>query len=394
MNTNPFFSLAGVVDALDDGFLSWVCVGHNTIMGVGWDNRSEQYESTPNLRNEISVRLVPSEWGVVYAIAEVLTADRTADRKVYDGLDVHVLQLDTLTWRRVEQEEGDIWPSPRRVYTFACIDGGLVIAGGLTQDSCSYNPTTRVQTNGIWRLDSESETWQVLGALPSHIREHIREDIGVELGFNVVGNTIITAGLDGCASVHLYSSSIPEGPWSEGLGLLPRGSQTRLVGAEYSLWPEFNVRANEWHGPVAHVFRHISNGHFAVTSATLCAVGDTHLRQSKSFATLLDLVGRCPYQKIPQPPLQPFLESVLPLPTEKVRLSSKSCFLINAETLLVELECFWLDSDADSDMDSEAENDEFHEVKVVLLVDLLPALFSPNDIDEDRTLDPTRLNEH
>ncbi|GIQ80354.1 hypothetical protein KIPB_001138 [Kipferlia bialata] len=70
-----------------------------------WDWRKRP-ASTPLIFTHPDVKLVPSDWGVVYAIVETMTIDFGEDTLVYDDFDVYVLALDTLRWRMVEQREG------------------------------------------------------------------------------------------------------------------------------------------------------------------------------------------------------------------------------------------------------------------------------------------------
>ncbi|GIQ80353.1 hypothetical protein KIPB_001136 [Kipferlia bialata] len=114
----------------------------------------------------IRALLIPSQYGVVYALAAIGHARNTREsgRCEVIALDVHVYSLDTDTWRLIEQREGEVWPVPMHPFMYGCVDGGLFVAGGVE----AYNrhigepgvDEEFIECRDIWRLDCETEAWE------------------------------------------------------------------------------------------------------------------------------------------------------------------------------------------------------------------------------------------
>ncbi|GCA62088.1 hypothetical protein KIPB_001137 [Kipferlia bialata] len=350
-----------------DGLSRWVTVDKPVETPVwDWRERAELYRDTPALHDGLRVSLVPSDWGVVYVLVQIWTADEEEDIRVYDALDVYVLELDTLTWGLVDQREGDVWPVPMEVRAFACIDYGLVIAGGLQQESVrAYflrQDPKRIVSNTIWRLDAESETWKLLGKIPADALRHMRGR-----KFHLVGNTIVYPGSYGCVSIHLTSSPQPTGVSPKRRVVSERERDgTRRVDVVFSEWPQFEVGEYEFNEcePIYHILGQSDSCSVPISANSLLSIESYRLMYEDDKATLFDPVGLCPLHNVPQPyMLPPILDHLGVLATETADLKILCGSLINPDTFLLNLECT---------VNGVREN----VVTRLFVLELLPALFS------------------
>ncbi|GIQ82885.1 hypothetical protein KIPB_004107 [Kipferlia bialata] len=138
------------------------------------------------------VKLVPSDWGVVYAL--VTQYNSLITQKVATSLDLYVLHLDTLRWRRVRQKEHAPRPSARQPYLAGCVDGGLIVAGGQLKERLHLmgGAADEGEEEGsvaldVWRLDAETERWRrLLISLPDLDGYHHCQHVTVPHGLLAV----------------------------------------------------------------------------------------------------------------------------------------------------------------------------------------------------------------
>ncbi|GCA62378.1 hypothetical protein KIPB_003098 [Kipferlia bialata] len=120
----------------------------------------------PDWGEGVVMEAIPSPFGVVYALVSHCGGD-SGQLRLDSGVtrtDLWVLHLDSLEWEMVPHNEGETWPAPAAYRLSGCIDGDLVVGGGIARDQHiqgeGWSSQDIAYVNDVWRLDPENLYWR------------------------------------------------------------------------------------------------------------------------------------------------------------------------------------------------------------------------------------------